>query len=156
MVQSQGTCQDLFSLIFLLGIFLIYISNAISKVPHTLPSPLPYPPTPTFWPWHFPVLGHIKFASPMSRPLLSSHFILILLQISRLPRTSHCPDSLPRSTCNVYEGLSHRPIARLCAAKHLYPWARTCYRWRCQRINLPLRALFLQRPGCTRTSFAIS
>ena len=31
-----------------------------------IPSPpLPYPPTPTFWPWHSPVLGHIKFASPM-------------------------------------------------------------------------------------------
>ena len=27
--------------------------------------PLPYPPTPTFWPWHSPVLGHIKFASSM-------------------------------------------------------------------------------------------
>jgi hypothetical protein len=26
--------------------------------------PLPYP-TPTFWSWHSPVLGHIKFASPM-------------------------------------------------------------------------------------------
>jgi hypothetical protein len=49
---------------FLLGIFLIYISNAIPKVPHTHP-PLPYPPTPPFWPWHSPVLGHIKFASPM-------------------------------------------------------------------------------------------
>jgi hypothetical protein len=31
-----------------------------------IPSPpLPYPPTPTFWPWHSPVLGHIKFACPM-------------------------------------------------------------------------------------------
>jgi hypothetical protein len=31
-----------------------------------IPSPqLPYPPTPTFWPWHSPVPGHIKFASPM-------------------------------------------------------------------------------------------
>jgi hypothetical protein len=29
--------------------------------PHTL---LPYPPTPTSWPWHSPVLGHIKFAIP--------------------------------------------------------------------------------------------
>jgi hypothetical protein len=29
--------------------------------PHTLP----YPPIPIFWPWHSPVLGHIKFASPM-------------------------------------------------------------------------------------------
>ena len=25
----------------------------------------PYPPTPPFWPWCSPVLGHIKFASPM-------------------------------------------------------------------------------------------
>jgi hypothetical protein len=49
---------------FLLVIFLVYISNAIPKVTHTQP-PLPYPPTPTFWPWRSPVLGHIKFASPM-------------------------------------------------------------------------------------------
>jgi hypothetical protein len=25
----------------------------------------PYPPIPIFWPWHSPVLGHIKFACPM-------------------------------------------------------------------------------------------
>jgi hypothetical protein len=51
--------------IFLLDIFFIYISNAIPKVPYTLPPVLfPYPPTPTSWSWHFPVLGHIKFASP--------------------------------------------------------------------------------------------
>jgi hypothetical protein len=47
--------------VFLLGIYFIYISNAIPKVPH----PLPHPPTPTSWPWHSPVLGQIKFASPM-------------------------------------------------------------------------------------------
>jgi hypothetical protein len=35
-------------LIFLLGIFLIYISNAIPKVPHTLPPQLPYI-TLVFW-----------------------------------------------------------------------------------------------------------
>jgi hypothetical protein len=57
------TIFSLFMLLFL-RIFLIYISNAIPKVPHTHP-PLPYPPTPPFWPWHSPVLGHIKFASPM-------------------------------------------------------------------------------------------
>ena len=28
------------------------------------PSLLPYPPTPASWPWHSPVLGHIKFAIP--------------------------------------------------------------------------------------------
>jgi hypothetical protein len=34
--------QTVFFKIFLLGIFLIYISNAIPKVPHTLtPTPLP-------------------------------------------------------------------------------------------------------------------
>jgi hypothetical protein len=53
----------LFSL-FLLGIFLVYISNAIPKVPHTHPPPIPYPPIPPFWPWHSPALRHIKFASP--------------------------------------------------------------------------------------------
>ena len=35
------------------------------KSPPYPPPQLPYPPTPTFWPWHSPVLGHIKFASPM-------------------------------------------------------------------------------------------
>jgi hypothetical protein len=49
---------------FLLDIFFIYISNAILKVPYTLPRPAPQPPTPTSWPWSSPVLGHIKFARP--------------------------------------------------------------------------------------------
>ena len=29
------------------------------------PPPIPYPPTAPFWPWCSPVLGNIKFASPM-------------------------------------------------------------------------------------------
>jgi hypothetical protein len=50
---------------FLLGILFIYISNAIPKVPHTLPPhTLPYTPTPTFWLWRSPVQRHIKFARP--------------------------------------------------------------------------------------------
>jgi hypothetical protein len=49
----------------LLGIYFIYISNAIPKVPYTLPHPHPHPPTPTSWPWSSPVLRHIKFAQPM-------------------------------------------------------------------------------------------
>jgi hypothetical protein len=41
----------LFIFHFLLGIFFIYISNAISKSPlYPLPALLPYPPTPTSWP----------------------------------------------------------------------------------------------------------
>jgi hypothetical protein len=52
---------------FRLDIFFMYISNATTKVPYTPPPPppralLPYPLTPTSWPWCFPVLGHIKFA----------------------------------------------------------------------------------------------
>jgi hypothetical protein len=56
---------SLFSSLFLLDIFFIYISNAIPKVPYTLPPTLlPFPPTPTSLPWLSPVLGHIKFAIP--------------------------------------------------------------------------------------------
>ena len=53
-----------------------------------IPSPtLPYPPTPTSWPWHSPVLGHIKFASPMG---LSSdgqlgHLLIHMQLESRAP-----------------------------------------------------------------------
>jgi hypothetical protein len=31
--------------------------------------PIPYPPTPPLWPWHSPVLGHLKLASPMGLSL---------------------------------------------------------------------------------------
>jgi hypothetical protein len=61
--------QSFFLIYFLLGIFLVYIFNAIPKVPHTHPPPTPYPPTPPFWPWGSPVLGHMKFASPMGLSL---------------------------------------------------------------------------------------
>jgi hypothetical protein len=40
--MAAGEGRVFFILIFLLGIFLIYISNAIPKAPHTLPpTPLP-------------------------------------------------------------------------------------------------------------------
>jgi hypothetical protein len=56
----------LFLLIFLLHIFLNYISNAIPKVPHTLPPPTSLPThSHFFWPWRSPVLGHIQFECPM-------------------------------------------------------------------------------------------
>jgi hypothetical protein len=57
-----------FNFIFLLHIFLNYISNAIPKVPHTLPPPTSLPTHSHFfffWPWRSPVLGHIQFACPM-------------------------------------------------------------------------------------------
>jgi hypothetical protein len=66
--EATTTYRTLFIYLFLLGIFLVYIFNAIPKVPHTHP-PIAYPPTPPFWPWRSPVLGHIKFASPMGLSL---------------------------------------------------------------------------------------
>jgi hypothetical protein len=39
------------------------------KGPPYPPPPIPYPPTLLFWPWRSPVLGHIKFASPMGLSL---------------------------------------------------------------------------------------
>jgi hypothetical protein len=47
---------------FFLGIYFIYMSNAIPEVPHMLPHPLPHPTTPSYWPWLSPVLRQIKFA----------------------------------------------------------------------------------------------
>jgi hypothetical protein len=32
------------------------------------PALLPNPPTPTSWPWHYPVLGHIIFTRPRASP----------------------------------------------------------------------------------------
>jgi hypothetical protein len=46
-----------FSFFYLLCIFLNDISNAIPKVPHTLPPPLPYPPILIFLALAFPCTG---------------------------------------------------------------------------------------------------
>jgi hypothetical protein len=49
--------------LFFIGHFPHLHFQCYPKSPHTLP-PLPYPPTPTSWPWCSPVLRHIKFARP--------------------------------------------------------------------------------------------
>ena len=48
----------------LLNIFFIYISNAIPKVPNTLPRHASLPTHSQFLARHSTVLGHIKFAVP--------------------------------------------------------------------------------------------
>jgi hypothetical protein len=55
---------------FLLGIFFLYISNAIPKDPYTLPPPalLLNPPTTASLHWHSPVLGHMIFTRPRASP----------------------------------------------------------------------------------------
>jgi hypothetical protein len=55
-------------ILFLLGIFLVYIFNAIPKVCHTHP-PNPLPTHSPILGWGSPVLGHIKFASAMGLSL---------------------------------------------------------------------------------------
>jgi hypothetical protein len=62
--------QELGNSFLKLGILFIYISNTIPKVPHTLPYQLPYPTIPNSWPWHSPVLRHIKFARTMGHLLI--------------------------------------------------------------------------------------
>jgi hypothetical protein len=49
-----------FFFFLLLGIFLVYIFNAIPKVPHTHP-PNPLPPTSPFWPWLIHKILHILY-----------------------------------------------------------------------------------------------
>ena len=60
--------------LFLIRYFLHLLFKCYPKSPPYLPHPLPYPPTPTSWPWHSPVLSHIKFARPKG---LSSQWWLI-------------------------------------------------------------------------------
>jgi hypothetical protein len=70
-------CYDILSTfclrIFFSSIFIRYLAHlhfqCYPKSPPYPPPPLPYPPTPPFLPWHSPVLGHIKFASPMGLSL---------------------------------------------------------------------------------------
>jgi hypothetical protein len=67
MVLERGLCAVFFFSFnnFLLGIFFICISNAIMKVPYTLPPPCSSShPLPLLGPGCSPVLGHIKFARP--------------------------------------------------------------------------------------------
>jgi hypothetical protein len=70
LLEALSMDKNLFLLKILLFIlFIRYFPHldfqCYPKSPLYPPPPLPYPPTPTFWPWRSPVLGHMKFASPM-------------------------------------------------------------------------------------------
>jgi hypothetical protein len=43
--------------------FKCYPKSSLCRLPPP-PALLPYPPTPSSWPWCSPVLGHIKFTRP--------------------------------------------------------------------------------------------
>jgi hypothetical protein len=67
-------CTSHLFIIFFMKLFLIRYFPRLHfqcypKGPPNPPPPIPYPPTAPFWPWCSPVLGHIKFASPMGLSL---------------------------------------------------------------------------------------
>jgi hypothetical protein len=78
-----------------LGIFFIYISNAIPNVPHN-PPPTPLPPTSNSWPWCSPVPRHIKFARPRG---LSSLHDLIGHLLLHMQLETRAPGVLVSSYC---------------------------------------------------------
>jgi hypothetical protein len=61
-----------FLVYFLIRYFLhLHFKWCPKSPPYPPPAPLAYTPTPTSWPWHSPVLRHIKFARTMG---LSFHW----------------------------------------------------------------------------------
>jgi hypothetical protein len=78
------------------------------KSPIPSPTLLPYPPTPTSWPWCSPVLGHIKFVRPRglssqwwpTRPSSAMHMQLEIRALGVLV-SLYCS-----STCRVAEPFS--------------------------------------------------
>jgi hypothetical protein len=63
--MCQRVCVYVFIYIFFTMYFPQLHFQCYPKSPQYPPPTLPYPPTPTFWPWCSPQLGHIKFACPM-------------------------------------------------------------------------------------------
>jgi hypothetical protein len=80
---------------FLLDIIFIYISNAISKIPYTLPRPCFPNHTPASWPWHSPVLGHIIFIKPSTSPPSDGRLghPLLHMQLWGVQDSSYCCSS---------------------------------------------------------------
>jgi hypothetical protein len=65
MVASDDPPVCIFFFNFFIRYFLhLYFKCYPESSLYCPPALLPYPPTPTFWSWRFPVLGHIKFARP--------------------------------------------------------------------------------------------
>jgi hypothetical protein len=111
----------------LLGIYFIYISNAIPKVPHTLLNPLPNPPTPNSWPWCSPVLRHRKSAWPMGLSFhwrttrlssdtyaardTSSRRVLVSSFCCSIYRVADAPSTLGTSSSSSIGGPVIHPIA---------------------------------------------
>jgi hypothetical protein len=65
MTPCWGTDSTVRLQFFLIRYFPLLHFQCYPKSPPYPPPTIPYPPTPPFWPWRSPVLGHIKFASPM-------------------------------------------------------------------------------------------
>jgi hypothetical protein len=58
-------CLNLFIYLFFIRYFLyIHFKCYLESSLYPPSALLPYPPSPTSWTWHSPLLGHIKFAIP--------------------------------------------------------------------------------------------
>jgi hypothetical protein len=64
------------------------------KGPPYPPPPIPYLPTPPFWPWRSPVLGHIQFACPMGLSFqwwpIRPSFVTYAAKDNRVLVSSYC------------------------------------------------------------------
>jgi hypothetical protein len=54
------------------------------------PPPLPNPPTPTFWPWNYPTLGHRTFTRPRASPPIDGQLGHPLLRMQLETRVPPC------------------------------------------------------------------
>jgi hypothetical protein len=65
MPDNHWYASSLFIIIIIIRYFLyLHFKCYLESSLYSPPAQLPYPPTPTSWPWRSPVLGHIKFARP--------------------------------------------------------------------------------------------
>ena len=64
-IQQLACSNSFLKIFFIITYFPQLHLECYPKSPPYPSPPLPYPPIPIFWPWHSPVLGHLKFASPM-------------------------------------------------------------------------------------------
>jgi hypothetical protein len=72
------------------------------KFPIPSPALLPYPPTPASWPWHSPVLGHIKFAIPRGIVILPGDGQLGHLLLHKQLETRALGVLVSSHCCSIY------------------------------------------------------
>jgi hypothetical protein len=127
-----------------------------------IPSPLlPYPPTPTTWPWHSLVLRHIKFARPRglsfhwwpTRQSSATHAardtssgVLVSSYCCSTYRVA-CPfSSLGTFSCSSIGGPIFHPIADCEHPCHFKDkWDQHILHWTCDNLVFTMESVGWQR-----------